>query len=919
MKRVNNRGFLLAESLVVSTFVLTILMFLFIQFRNLIINYNNSYAYNSVESVYDLGSIGEYFRKNQDKPFGNYIKGNPYLMVYNNGSCNDSIGLKNTGFCDNIMSQTGVETLIYTSSDLSVIQDYVKTTEDAVLKQDLRDFISKVDAQIIQNKGRLFAKFKNGTFATIAIDTKYDDSLETKEYTYTGDVQTYYTKMPGYYKIELWGAQGGSSDNSGGLGSYTKGEVYLDRGQNLYVYVGASGTRENLFNGGGTGWSSSKSGGGGATDVRLTGGAWNDATSLKSRIMVAAGGGGVSNNSNGAHGGEAGTLIGNNGKVYADVVAKTYAGLKAYQTKGGKANSTGGTAGSFGKGGNGAAYSDGHVGGGGGSGYYGGSGAKWHAGGGGGSSYISGYAGVNAINISGVHTNQTIHFSNKYFINTDMQGSVNSQDGMAKISYLGSSPTSDSAKIKNVRYVKNCISGNSVNGNNHWIEIQAISDGVNVAKGKNVTGDFATSSVHGTGTFSTVVDGIIDDEDKYVDGISDNYVNQCVTVDLGQEYNLEEIGVWHYYADGRKYYQNNTYVAGNNNSFSLVDSTSNFKEVSEGRHIKQDESQIAMSDYYVSSAGSDLDGDGTMSHPFYSIKKAYDSAKNGATIHLMSDIGITEKLILTDNKKITLTSYNGTYSLIRNSSFVNESMVDFENGTLTLKNIVLDGNSVQSTGSLIYTNGILNIDDNVTLKNGYSSEKIRSGGITIEGGQTSISGNSINISANTNSQNTLYNNIIVISGTLYDSSKKFTTTTNTYSIASALNNNLKIDVYGAAAANGTNVQMFTSNTSSAQKWKVMANRIENSNIIYNFQSQVDGSQYLWVAGNSSTSKTNIVTWSFHYYHGGHYYISSVGNDYYEFKNIDGLCVDASGNSSGANVWGYTCNKSNAQKWKFIRS
>ena len=70
----------------------------------------------------------------------------------------------------------------------------------------------------------------------------------------------------------------------------------------------------------------------------------------------------MSNNSNGAHGGEAGTLIGNNGKVYADVVANTYAGLKAYQTKGGKANSTGGTAGSFGKGGNGAAYSDGHVG-----------------------------------------------------------------------------------------------------------------------------------------------------------------------------------------------------------------------------------------------------------------------------------------------------------------------------------------------------------------------------------------------------------------------------------------------------------------------------------------------------------------------------------------------------------------------------
>ena len=351
----------------------------------------------------------------------------------------------------------------------------------------------------------------------------------------------------------------------------------------------------------------------------------------------------------------------------------------------------------------------------------------------------------------------------------------------------------------------------------------------------------------------------------------------------------------------------------------FTDNGSVVAKVLDGTNDMSSSYNVLMTDYYVSSTGSDLTGNGTISKPLASIKEAYNRTKSESTIHLMSDIGITEKLVLKDSKKITLTSYNGTYSLIRNSSFIDGSMVDFENGTLTLKNIVLNGNSAQSTGSLIYTTKTLNINDNVTLKNGYSSQGIRSGGITIEGGQTNISGNSINISANTSSQNTLYNNIIVISGTLYDSSKKFTTTTNTYSITSALNNNLRIDVANATSANGTNVQMYTSNSSNAQKWKVMANRIENSNIIYNFQSQIDGSQYLWISNNSSTSGTNILTWSFHYSHGGHYYISSVGNDYYEFKNIDGLCVDASGNSSGANVWGYTCNKTNAQKWKFVKS
>ena len=43
----DNRGFLLAESLVVSTFVLTVLILLYIQFSNLITNYKNIKQYGT--------------------------------------------------------------------------------------------------------------------------------------------------------------------------------------------------------------------------------------------------------------------------------------------------------------------------------------------------------------------------------------------------------------------------------------------------------------------------------------------------------------------------------------------------------------------------------------------------------------------------------------------------------------------------------------------------------------------------------------------------------------------------------------------------------------------------------------------------------------------------------------------------------
>ena len=41
----NNKGFLLAESLVVSTFVLTVLIFLFVQYQNLMTTYKNNTDY----------------------------------------------------------------------------------------------------------------------------------------------------------------------------------------------------------------------------------------------------------------------------------------------------------------------------------------------------------------------------------------------------------------------------------------------------------------------------------------------------------------------------------------------------------------------------------------------------------------------------------------------------------------------------------------------------------------------------------------------------------------------------------------------------------------------------------------------------------------------------------------------------------
>ena len=130
-------------------------------------------------------------------------------------------------------------------------------------------------------------------------------SQTATEFTSTDGAQEFivpYGKA-GWYKIELWGAAAyGVTDvneTESGRGSYTAGLIYLEENQHLYFFVGTIGTNSGAVNK----HNISNLYGGGATDVRLIGGGWDDASGKGSRIMVAGGGGHSSGNGSGYDGG----------------------------------------------------------------------------------------------------------------------------------------------------------------------------------------------------------------------------------------------------------------------------------------------------------------------------------------------------------------------------------------------------------------------------------------------------------------------------------------------------------------------------------------------------------------------------------------------------------------------------------------
>ena len=425
-------------------------------------------------------------------------------ILYENGDvCNLYIGSSATnrlykiGFCNNANNEISI-----TISKRAVKIEYNSIKYNYEMRDSNGYYEIALPYTISSFNGKKYIRFnivthKKGLRETIIDDIEIMGTVQNlkvkkenvDEFAYTGAEQEFVVPKTGRYKIELWGAQGGNYNDSttyiGGYGAYTSGTIQLTKDDILYLYVGGqpsnSSTSVGGYNGGGicsTQKDTDGRTGGGATDIRLLNGNWDNAESLASRIMVAGGGGGASYESGSwySNGGTAGGL---HGLIASDMSsnASTYFGTGGTQVAGGTPNAITAYAdkidssvdpnGSFGQGGGGSSK-DGGAGGGG--GYYGGAGTAYLSGGGGGSSYISGYTGCVAVTSV---TNTTPrndsdgeecteesaqfdsvcseHYSGKIFTNAVMKAGNelmptvdgestmigNEGNGFAKITYLG--------------------------------------------------------------------------------------------------------------------------------------------------------------------------------------------------------------------------------------------------------------------------------------------------------------------------------------------------------------------------------------------------------------------------------------------------------------------------------------------------
>lgn len=171
MKKSSNRGFMLLETLIVSTVILGTLIFLYTQFTGIKTSYDISFKYNTIPGLYHSKQITTYF-----EDFG-YQTLSDNLDNSNTGFINITA---NTSYFEigsdinlykNLVKEIKAKTILFVNDDLVFLKEYLANTNDdlsGIFSEGLKDFILKTTTDST-NQYRVIIEFNDNTYATVII------------------------------------------------------------------------------------------------------------------------------------------------------------------------------------------------------------------------------------------------------------------------------------------------------------------------------------------------------------------------------------------------------------------------------------------------------------------------------------------------------------------------------------------------------------------------------------------------------------------------------------------------------------------------------------------------------------------------------------------------------------------------------
>ena len=179
MKKNNEKGFILAEAIVVGVFILSLFTFLFMNIIPLIGKYEAVEKYDTIDSVYNTNMIRMLILENSNSTSFFPSASEEYIKYTKNTFCDQ---LNNTGneihsteLCNKLLSKTylDVNTIFITKFRLSNLKHVVKTSTDFTRAE--REYILSLDNftqptnAAFNNYHRIIVEYNDGSFANLEI------------------------------------------------------------------------------------------------------------------------------------------------------------------------------------------------------------------------------------------------------------------------------------------------------------------------------------------------------------------------------------------------------------------------------------------------------------------------------------------------------------------------------------------------------------------------------------------------------------------------------------------------------------------------------------------------------------------------------------------------------------------------------
>ncbi|MBE6138482.1 MAG: hypothetical protein E7173_01905 [Firmicutes bacterium] len=160
MKKNNEKGFMLVEAFIVSTIVLGVLVFMFVQIRTVVNGFDKSFSYNTVPGIYIANELSKFIEQNGYD--STLLESNGYIMNGYDAYKNEDVSTNE--IWNEILTHGNVKNVIVTDYSMSKLK-----SSDA-LSTGLEDYIYSLQVDTKYKDNRIIVEFNDKTYASLKLN-----------------------------------------------------------------------------------------------------------------------------------------------------------------------------------------------------------------------------------------------------------------------------------------------------------------------------------------------------------------------------------------------------------------------------------------------------------------------------------------------------------------------------------------------------------------------------------------------------------------------------------------------------------------------------------------------------------------------------------------------------------------------------